>query len=183
MNRDQLFTLFERARQLSGHDDFVVIGSLSVLGLEEGGPIPDEMSMSIDVDCYTRADPDRVFDLAAPLGESSVFHVEHGYYLDPVSPKLPSLPDGWEARMNRYERDGLRIWFLDPNDAAISKYARSEPRDLRWIRAGILSGLVSLPTVRSRIGSTTFLDDDEARRVRSQVDVDSAWFETIRKRR
>ena len=81
MNRGQLFTLFERARQLSGHDDFVVIGSLSVLGLEDGGPIPDEMSMSIDVDCYTRADPDRVFDLAAPLGEYSTFHVEHGYYL------------------------------------------------------------------------------------------------------
>ena len=180
MKLDQLFKAFEQARHISGHGDFVVIGSLSVLGIADDGAVPAEMSMSIDIDCYTRADPGRAFDLRAALGEDSAFHVEHGYYLDPVSPSLPTLPEGWEARMSRVERDGLRLWFLDPADAAVSKYARSEPRDLNWIRAGVEAGLISLAQVKSRLGSTTFLDGDEERRVRSRVDADSAWFEALK---
>ena len=177
MNLDQVVVALQRARELSGHSDYVVIGSLSVLGVVGGVRIPEEMSMSIDIDCYTKADPGRIFDLGPVLGEESPFRMEHGYYLDPVSPTLPSLPDGWEARMLCVHRDGLRIWFLDPNDAAVSKYARSEPRDLRWARAGIACGLVSLPVVRSRLRSTTFLDEEEEQLVRKQVEEDSEWFE------
>lgn len=178
MNLAQVIVALRHAQELIGHSDYVVIGSLSVLGVEEGARIPEEMSMSIDIDCYTKADPGRIFDLGPALGEDSPFRAEHGYYLDPVSPSLPSLPDGWEARMLCVDREGLRIWFLDPNDAAISKYARSEPRDLRWVRAGIACGLVSLPIVRSRLRSTTFLDEAEEQTVRRKVEEDSAWFES-----
>lgn len=183
MNRAHLFALFEQARALTGHRDFVVIGSLSILGTDDEDGIPVEMSMSIDIDCYTKADPGRINDARAALGEGSEFHQSHGYYLDPVSPSLPSLPDGWEARMGFIEQDGLRVWFLDPDDAAVSKYARSEANDRRWIRAGLLSGHVSLPRVRARLASTLFLDEEEALRVKQQIDLDSAWFESIRRRR
>ena len=182
MNLEQVVVALQRARELSGHTDYVVIGSLSILGIlgvDEGRAVPEEMSISIDIDCYANADPPRIFDLVASLGEDSAFRIEHGYYLDPVSPQLPSLPDGWETRMLHIERDGLHIWFIDPNDAAVSKYARSEPRDLRWVRAGLVSGLISLPTVRSRLRSTTFLDTEEAQRVHRQVQEDSEWFEAI----
>lgn len=180
MNLDQLFRLFERAREICGHRDYVVMGSLSVLGLAEDTAIPPEMSMSIDVDGYTQADPVRVFDLKAALGEDSEFHAAHGYYLDPMSPHLPSLPDGWAARLHQVERGGVRLWFLEPNDAAVSKYARSEPRDVRWVRAGILAGLVSLPSVRARLRSTRFLDEEEAHRVRAQTEADAQWFEGLK---
>lgn len=183
MNRAHLFTLFEQAHGLTGHREFVVIGSLTILGTDDEGNIPAEMSMSIDIDCYTKADPGRINDLRAALGEGSAFHQAHGYYLDPVSPSLPSLPDGWEDRMSFIEQGGLRLWFLDADDAAISKYARSEPNDQRWIRAGLLSGHVSLPKVKARAASTLFLDEEEAARVKEQIDRDSAWFESIRRQR
>ena len=176
MTLSQLFKLFEQARQATGHSDYVVIGSLSVLGLSADAPVPDDMTMSNDIDAYTRLDPGRIFDLSQLLGEDSPFHAAHGYYLDPVSPRLPTLPDGWEHRMSVSEADGLRLWFLDPSDAAISKYARGEPRDQRWIRAGIASGLVSLPTVRSRLATTTFLDPSESAQARQRIDADTAWF-------
>lgn len=179
MNLEQVVVALQRARDISGHTEYVVIGSLSILGVEEGQSIPEEMSISIDIDCYTKADPPRIFDLVAPLGEDSPFRAEHGYYLDPVSPHLPSLPDGWETRMQLVDREALHIWFIDPNDAAISKYARSEPRDLRWVRAGLISGLISLPTVRSRLRNTTFLDAEEEQRVRKRVQEDSEWFEAV----
>lgn len=177
MNLDHVFSLFERARDLTGHRDYVVIGSLSVLGLDDDALIPGDMAMSIDVDCYTKEDPGRILDVQAALGEDSEFHRTQGYFLDPVSPSLPSLPEGWEGRMNRVERNGVQVWFLDPNDAAISKYARGEPRDQRWIRSGIANGLVSLPIVTSRVRKTSFLDADEERRAKARVKADAAWFE------
>lgn len=180
MKRAHLFTLFEQARQLTGHQDYVVVGSLAILGTQDEDELPADMSMSVDIDCYTKADPGRIFDAQGQLGEGSVFHQAHGYYLDAVSPSLPSLPDGWEDRMSRIEQDGLRIWFLDPDDTAISKYARSQPNDLRWIRAGLLSGLISLLRVRARIASTLFLDEEEASRVKTQVAADTTWFEGIK---
>lgn len=163
MNLDVLFDLLRAAHRLCGHGEYVVVGSLSVLGLAEVAAVPDDMTVSIDADCYTQSDPARIFDLQAALGEGSAYHRAHGIYLDPVSPKLPTLPDGWERRLIRLTRDRLVASFLEPNDAAVSKLARSEPRDLRWVRAGLRAGIVSLPTVRLRMRNTNFLDAEEER--------------------
>lgn len=183
MNLPALFALFEQAHQLCGHRDFVVIGSLSILGLAEHFDIPDDMTLSNDVDCYTKDDPERIFELLAALGENSPYHLASGYYLDPVTPSLPSLPDGWRERLLKIERGGLRLWFLDPNDAALSKYARGEPRDLRWTQAGLRAGVVSLPIVSARFGQTNFLDGEEAEKARTLVDADRSWFELVKGKR
>ncbi|ROZ76658.1 DUF6036 family nucleotidyltransferase [Ramlibacter sp. WS9] len=161
MNLDALFDLLRAAQGLCGHKEYVVVGSLSVLGLAEVAAIPVDMTVSIDADCYTKSDPARIFDLQDALGEGSSYHREHGIYLDPVSPKLPTLPDGWEQRLIRLLRDDVVASFLEPNDAAVSKLARGEPRDVRWVRAGLKAGIVSLPAVRLRMRSTNFLDAEE----------------------
>jgi ribosomal protein L24E len=163
MTPDALFLLLAQARAEGGHAEFVVIGSLSVLGLHGLADIPPDMTLSIDVDAYTKADPPRIFDLLPALGENSAFHHAQGIFLDAVSPKLPTLPAGWEGRLIPVERDGVTAWFLDPHDAAISKLARSEPRDLRWVRAGVRAGLMTLPVLRARMRQTSFLDEEEQR--------------------
>ena len=161
MNASALFDLLAAAKAECGHVDYVVVGSVSVLGMSEVCAIPAGMTVSIDADCYTLTDPPRVFDLQAKLGEGSVYHRLHGIYLDPVSPKLPTLPDGWQQRLIRIARSGVTAHFLEPNDAAVSKLARAEPRDLRWVRAGISAGLVSLPMLKLRMQTTDFLDEQE----------------------
>ena len=177
MNLNALFEMLSQARQRCGHTDYVVIGSLSILGLEEHFDIPDDMTLSNDVDCYTRDDPDRIFDLIGALGENSPHHLASGFYLDGVRPTLPSLPQGWQARLIRVERDGLRAWFLDPVDAALSKYARGEPRDRRWIRAGLRDGVISMPLLKSRLSSVDFFDDEEAKRARELIEEDTSWLQ------
>lgn len=165
MDLSNLEELFGEAKRLIGHGEFVVVGSLSALGIVQDGHVPPRMLMSIDVDCYTRNDPERIFELREALGEGSAFEAEHGYYLDPVSPRLPTLPAQWEYRLIRVPlNDGLTVFFLDPNDAAVSKYARSEPRDREWLQAGLAAGLLSAPVIASRMRETVFLDDDERRR-------------------
>lgn len=161
MNVDALFTLLREAKKLCKHSDYVVIGSLSVLGVSDVTAIPRDMTMSIDVDCYTMRDPGRVLDLQAKLGEGSPFHLQHGIYLDPVNPKLPTLPDGWETRLIKVERAGVVAHFLEPHDAAVSKLARGEERDFRWVLAGTKGNILSLPTVAIRMKTTTFLDEAE----------------------
>jgi hypothetical protein len=71
---------------------------------------------------------------------------------------------------------GLAAWFLEPNDAAVSKYARMEPRDREWIRAGLQAGILSLPILDARFAQTAFLDPAESARARTALDEDRAWF-------
>jgi hypothetical protein len=170
LNLDALFSLLKAAKSLCGHSEYVLVGSLSVLGMAEVAGIPADMTISIDADCYTLADPGRVFDLQAQLGEGSPYHRQHGIYLDPVSPQLPTLPAGWDQRLIRIEREGVVAAFLDPNDAAVSKLARGEPRDLRWVRAGIRSEIISMPAVRLRMRSTAFLDGEEKGRAQAALE-------------
>lgn len=63
MKLKSLLQLLAAARTALGHTEYVVIGSLSILGMEDVAHIPQRMSMSIDVDAYTRKDPERIFDL------------------------------------------------------------------------------------------------------------------------
>ena len=158
-----LQTLFSEARRLSKQSEFVVIGSLSILGIVPGqGQIPARMLMSIDVDCYSKSDPGRLHELREKLGVGSPFEAQHGYYLDPVSPDICTLPDQWEYRLIRVPlEDGVVVFFLDPNDAAVSKYARCDVRDREWIRAGLEAGLLSSSIVEARFRDTNFLDDAE----------------------
>lgn len=170
MRLSSLLHLLSEARAVSGHSEYVVIGSLSILGMEDVVEIPEGMSMSIDVDAYTRKDPGRIFDLQDALGENSPFHRDHGIYLDAVSPDLPTLPDGWEQRMRKIERDGLTVWFLHPDDAAVSKLARLDENDVRWVRAGVAARLISPPMVKAHFAATRFLDAEEEKRARTGLE-------------
>ena len=174
--KDLELLLGEACRRI-GHREFVIVGSLSVLGVLGSRPVPRRMLLSIDVDCFTPADPDRIFELSASLGVGSAFEQEHGFYLDPVSPQLPTLPANWEYRLVRLPfAGGISAGFLDPNDAAVSKYARGESRDREWIRAGLEAGLLSAPIIASRFRDTQFLDEAEDRRARRLLAGDQAWL-------
>ena len=158
MTIDALMHLLAAAQKLCGQRDYVVIGSLSILGMAQVDAIPMDMTLSIDADCYTLADPPRVFGLSAQLGEGSAYHHDHGVYLDPASPHLPTLPQGWAQRLILVNQPPVIAHCLEPNDAAISKLARGEPRDLRWVRAGLQANLISLPVLRLRARDTAYLD-------------------------
>jgi hypothetical protein len=175
MDLGHLEVLFREAKRLTNHNEFVVIGSLSILGVVQGDEIPAEMLVSIDVDCYTKADPARILELKEALGEGSAFEAANGYYLDPVSPDLPMLPDQWEPRLIPVALgDGIRVFFLEPNDAAVSKYARGDPRDREWLRAGLKAGILSAPIIESRFRQTPFLDSAERDRAYKGLAEDTA---------
>ena len=169
MRREDLRRLFARARDLCGETEYVVFGSLAVLGI--AGTVPARMAASVDVDAFSKSDPARIFELTSMLGQGSQFEADHGYYLDPISPRVATLPGGWEERLLRLQLEpDLVVWFLEPNDAAVSKYARMEPRDREWIRPGLQAGVLSMAIIEARFAQTTFLDALESARARAALD-------------
>jgi hypothetical protein len=121
-----------------------------------------------------RTIPRAAFDIAEAFGQGSIFEQENGYYFDAISPDVPTLPEGWQQRLIVRQLDnGVRLKFIDPNDAAISKYARGEPKDLQWIDEGLRASILAMATIRHRFRETTFLDDDERERVRAQINADA----------
>jgi hypothetical protein len=171
----ELRRLFAEVRKLSKETDYVVIGSLGALGHSDD--VPPRMAASLDVDAWCKSDPQRIFALAGALGQGSAFEARHGYFLDPVSPRVATLPEGWEERLVRIELEaGLAAWFLEPNDAAVSKYARMEPRDREWIRAGLKGGVLRMPIIEARFRQTAFIDPAEEARARGALDEDRAWL-------
>ena len=162
MNREHIRLLLGEAARLTNHRDYVIIGSLSVLGTV--ATPPESMVFSIDIDLYAKNDPGRTEEIASKLGLGSDFEQLHGYYAEVVSPMVPTLPDGWQERLVRLAfENGTVGWFLDPNDAAISKYVRAEPRDRSWITAGLEAGILSVPVIEYRMRETAMETEERAR--------------------
>lgn len=181
MRLEDIDRVLSAIRDASGLHEFVVVGSLSALGIM-GENLPPRMTMSMEVDAYPERDPYRAPEFSAAFGEDSAFHQTYGYYFDAVSPDLPTLPPGWQQRMIQQTLpSGVQVKYLDPNDCAVSKYARSEPKDSEWIRAGIEAGLLSLPTIDYRMRETSFFDADEQRKALAALHADKVWFKALRK--
>ena len=179
MNRRDVERLLIEARRILQHREYVILGSLSVLGATDSPP--ETMTGSIDVDFYPHGDPDRAGEVHALLGQGSPFEREYGYYADPVSPMLPTLPDRWEERLVPVEFPaGVTALFLDANDAAVSKYVRGEARDKRWIRAGLANGILSLAVIEYRLREDTVTEPGERERAKTAIADDRKW---LRRRR
>jgi hypothetical protein len=174
MTRDDIARLLVEARRVIHHRDYVIIGSLSVLGAVARPPA--SMTQSIDVDLYPKNDPGRASEVASALGQGSEFDETYKYHADAVSPMLPTLPRGWDERLIAVSFDsGVTAWFLDPNDAAISKYARLGSRDREWIRAGLQAKILSLPTIEYRLRETV-METDERQQVKQAIVQDKEWL-------
>ncbi len=181
MNFEQVQKLLTDIRDSEGIDKFAVLGSLSVFGLVTSHQIPEGMLFSNELDAYPEEDPEKRKQIASKYGQGTAFELEHGYYFNPISPALPTLPDGWKERLIEHRfPTGVRVKFLDPNDAAVSKYARGEPKDRAWIREGLAASILSAATIAYRFRTTAFLDQAEHERARAALDEDLAELHMTR---
>ena len=176
MNHSQLRHLIAELQKVTKHDSFVVIGSLSILGYAERNQVtvPDAMTYSMDLDFYPELDPESGFLVTKELGENSDFDLKYGYHADPVTPKLPSFPDGWQDRLLRLKEyaTSATICFADPCDTAVSKYIRGEDRDRRWCRAVILADVLDPNIMAKRFAMVTRATQQEVNLARDRFKED-----------
>ena len=105
-NAPRSSTSCEPLGEIAGEDEFILLGSQSVLGAFPDAPLA--LRRSIELDIYPKHHPEKSELIDGAIGERSLcfLHETHGYYAHGgVAPeKTARLPAGWENRTGSHQQ-------------------------------------------------------------------------------
>lgn len=168
MKKREIDHVLRVAGQITGEQQFIIIGSQSLHG--KYPDLPDEIVKSMEVDLFASKKHGRT-DWLNAIGIDSPFHESFGYYADPVDEKTAVLPKGWKGRLVNLSpgnTEGVKGLCLEPHDLAIAKYVASREKDLIFTRELARRGLLSEARLLSLLDQTS-VDEDARERIRSQI--------------
>jgi hypothetical protein len=160
MNRSALEHVLRAAAAITGLDEFVIVGSQSVLG--QYADAPAALLVSDEVDLYPLADPEMGELVEGAIGEGSPFHDRFGYYAQAVAERTSILPPGWKQRPVRLSNanTGAGIGLcLALEDLLVAKLMAGREKDLAYARTAFVAGLADPAVVQERIGRTETLPE------------------------
>jgi hypothetical protein len=160
MKKSELDHVLRAAKEITGEDKFIVVGSQSLHGK---GIDVDQFLASIEVDLYVPLQ-ERKTELLNAIGEGSPFHETYGYYADPVDERTAILPRKWKQRLVNLppgNTNGAKGLCLDPHDMAVSKYIAGRDKDLQLLQGLLDAGHIDKKTLLERLDETVV---DEARK-------------------
>ena len=96
MNREELEHAIRAACDVTDDTEVWVVGSQAILGEHTDAPIA--LRHSIEVDISPKNHPERIELINGNLGEDSLFHEAHGFYVHGFPIEDAILPNGWEDR-------------------------------------------------------------------------------------
>ena len=170
MNRSELEHILRASSNVTGEQEFIVIGSQSVLGKHPDAP--RDLRQSLELDLYPKHRPELSDEIEGSLGRYSTFNETFGYYADGVSPDTAVLPVGWEERLVPVcteNTGGATGWCIAPCDLAIAKLAAARPKDLTFVR-GMLKYKMIRPVEIERL-IATFADEKLRQRLGHQFKI------------
>jgi hypothetical protein len=168
MRRDQLEHGIRAATDLLQEESVIIIGSQSVLGSVDDQALPAEAVWSMEIDVLPIDDPaeTKADAVDGAIGEGSMFHESHGFYVQGVGQRTATLPDGWRDRLipvsneNTAGRTGL---CLERHDLCVAKLVAGREKDYEFCTALIEAGIVDLTVLFERLTSTEVGDADRSR--------------------
>lgn len=167
MTRAELEHAIRAACDLTEETEVVVFGSQAILGQYPDAPAA--LRQSAEADIAPKHAADKVDLIDANLGQDSVFHRTHGFYVHGVPVETAVLPKGWEGRavrvQNRNTRDNIG-WCVEAHDLAASKLVAYRDKDRAFVRVLLEYGLVKPSKLRVRISNLPESDADPRRRER-----------------
>ena len=167
MNRSQLEHIIRASAAILGTDQFVIVGSQSILGAYPS--IPPSLAGSVEADLYPMDKPANAEILSATIGEESHFHGTFGVYADGVSEQTSILPAGWRHRLIKVQNEntnGAIGWCLDPTDLAIAKHIAGREKDIQFTAAMARHGMIDEPAFVERLETVDIPPGDRARVLR-----------------
>ena len=155
MTRAQLEHAIRAACDVADDTDLLVFGSQAILG--EHPNAPPGLRTSIEVDVQPLNNPQAVEAIDGVLGELSMFHQTHGFYVHGVSIEAATLPTGWETRTIKVSDPvgtrGNVGHCLESHDLAVSKLAAYREKDRDFVRILLAEGLVDDQVLLERVGT------------------------------
>ena len=155
MTRDQLEHPIRATCDVSKDTEVWVFGSQAILG--EFPNAPESLRTSIEVDVQPKNRPETVDEVDGALGELSMFHQTHGFYVHGISIESTNLPDSWEQRTvsvnDPIATHGNTGLCLEAHDLAASKLAAYREKDREFVRLLLIEEMIEVKTLTERISS------------------------------
>lgn len=152
MKRENLEHILRAAAGITNEDEFMIIGSQSILGAV---PNPSKKLMeSNEADIYPLNHPELADLIDGAIGEGSAFHDTFTYYAQGVGPETAILPDGWQQRLVIIQNENTRLskgLCLEPNDLAASKLVAGREKDWPFVKEMIVQDVVQISTLLERV--------------------------------
>jgi hypothetical protein len=166
MNRKQLEHAIRAAGAIADDRELYVVGSQAILGSFPDAP--DALRVSMEVDIAPKNHPEREELIEGSIGELSLFHETHGFYVDGVDIAAIALPAGWQERVviiDNANTNGIRGLCLEAHDLAVSKLVAGRPKDLDYVSVLLKERLIAETTLRERISTVPQLGDADQERL------------------
>lgn len=167
MKRGQLEHILRAAGAITGHSEWIIVGSQAILGAVPDAPA--EITSSEEVDLYVAGDEYASDLVDGSIGERSPFHETFGYYAHGVGPESATLPSGWRDRavvVRSEATAGVAGICPHPSDLAISKLAAWREKDREFIEALLRHGIVTPAEIEARLPE---VDETIASTIRSRL--------------
>jgi hypothetical protein len=137
MTREQLEHAIRAACEVAKDSELWIFGSQAILG--EFPDAPKELRTSIEVDVQPKNRIDKVDEIDGALGELSLFHQTHGFYVHglPIE-EAATLPRSWKQRVtevfDEIATNGKTGWCVEAHDLAASKLVAYRQKDRNFVR-------------------------------------------------
>ena len=155
MTRDQLEHAIRAACDVSNDTELLIFGSQAILG--EFPNAPASLRASIEVDVQPKNRPETVDAIDGALGELSMFHQTHGFYVHGISIESAMLPDSWEQRTAAVSDPiltrGKTGLCIEVHDLAASKLAAYRQKDKEFVRLLLIEKMIDHRVLAERINS------------------------------
>jgi len=171
MTFEQLEHAIRAACGVTDDSEVIVFGSQAILG---GHPDAHrDLRQSIEADIAPKNKPNRVDDIDGALGELSMFHSTHGFYVHGVSIEAATLPEHWQQRMVKVSTPGTNGkigWCIEGHDLAASKLVAFRDKDREFVRVLLREGYVKPAELIARVRTLT-VDDKLRERILRWIDI------------
>ena len=138
---------------------------------------PGSLRASIEVDVQAKNRPERTDLIDGALGELSMFHQTHGFYVHGVSIESAVLPTGWKNRTipvhNEVRTRGNTGHCLEAHDLAASKLVAGREKDWTFVTTLLVEQLIDADVLLERIKALP-IDADRAAALSRWVDAVAA---------
>jgi len=156
MDRYQLEHAIRSSCAVANVDEVWVIGSQAILGsFPNANP---QLLRSEEVDIQPKDNPDASIYIDGALGEESMFHRTHGFYVHGIEVSAATLPPLWQERAIKVCDDvgtlGYTGYCLEPHDLAVSKLAAFRPKDIEFVEVMIKENMLDKQTLYERFNAT-----------------------------
>lgn len=175
MRYDQLEHAIRAACEVAEDGELIVFGSQAILG---GHPAaPAALRASIEIDIQPKNRPEAIDAIDGALGELSLFHQTHGFYVHGHSIDAAVLPVGWQSRTVPVThvvgtRGGIG-YCLEAHDLAASKLVAFREKDREFVTTLLVERLV-VPLVLIERIAVLPVEEVERQRLARWVEVVAA---------